>query len=288
MNKIILIIFCCFLSLLSFEAHSQHQLKIGTNLGNSFDSYILTIRDTNFTELAKYKFKNPDTTFYYTFEKVNPRKFVYVQLTGHIEKSIDFFTSKRVVLTLDSAYTIYNIGQITQQEIDDYKKMTNPTPRKKIKRESGIFNKASPWMWCVGYTYQKQKDQSINLEVRKTGTDISGDHGDGLYAMTLFYAPYIIWGGDATIYPSIQFAPKAGIGCYFVLANANLSFIAYNTDFNKFNPALVPEVGFSFPFGFLHIDYGYNLYLNNMSSFNKNNQKISIKASWYFDNKKVW
>lgn len=284
-NRITLFIFCFYL-FLSFEAFSQRQLKIVTNLDNSFERYIVTIYDTNYVSLAKYTFYTPDTTITYAFTDSNFINPLQVMLSGGSGLNIYFHVSKRVILRTDSLCTIYDLKQISKAEIKYYKDRMDHPSRTIRKRESGIFNKESPWMYAIGYTYQN--DQLINLEVRKTGVDISGSHNDGLYAMTLFYAPYIILGGDATIYPNLQFAPKVGIGCYALLVNANISYIGYNTNFNKFNPAIVPEVGFSFPFGFLHIDYGYNLYLNNIESFNKNNQRVSIKFSWYFNPKKVW
>ena len=271
-----------------FSAFSQHQLKIITDLDHSFENYTVTIYDTANIEYAKYKFYTPDTAITYVFpDSVSPKS-VFVMFSGRSGVTTYFYVSKKVLIDLDSASTTYNLQQLSAKEIRDYKqRMDHPTFKKtRTKKESGLFSSESPWMWCAGYTYQKS--HLINLEVRKTAVDISGSHSDGLYGMTLLYAPYLLLGGDATVYPDLQFAPKAGIGIYFIVVNANISFIGYNSDFKKFSPAILPEVGLSAPFGFLHLDYGYNFYLESPGTFNSDNNRISLRASWFFNAKKVW
>ena len=282
-NKITLLLCCFFYSL---GASSQHQLQIRTHFDHSFERYTITISDTSNKQLGKYNFYKPDTIIIYTFDSLAAPGYVFVMLSGHSNLSTYFNVSKKVPLRADSSSTVYDLEQFSQKEIRDYKNRMDHPLHPKTEKELGLFNKKSPWMWCVGYTYQKS--HLVNLELRKTGMDITGSRSDGQYAMVLFYAPYIILGGDATISPDFQFAPKVGIGFYAIIINANASFVAYNTDFKTFDPAIVPEIGFSMPFGFLHIDYGYNFYLNKSNVFEGNNHKISVKLSWYLRPKKIW
>lgn len=281
-SKIKFIVVCSFVFVTA--AFSQHSLSIYTHLDKSFERYTVTISDTNHVELAKFNFTTPDTHITYTFDSTYSANRVFVMLSGHSNITTYFHVEKNVPLTREFAFTEYHLQQLSKKDIAYYKKNMDGRHRSNTKKEYGIFKKGSPWMYGIGYTYQQS--HLIDLEVRKTGVDITGSHGDGLYGLTLLNAPYILMGGDATVSPNFQFAPKVGVGYYFVIFNANVSFIAYNTNFSTFRPAIVPEAGLSAPFGFLHFSYGYNFYLDDLNTTD-DNHRFTVRFTWYFNPKKV-
>ena len=153
-----------------------------------------------------------------------------------------------------------------------------------------LFEKDRALMINAGYTYQHNNIDIFEFGIKRTSIS-KFTNGDGQEIMAYIDFAYLILGGEILFLYSqnntvIQFAPKIGIGYNYLIFNANINFIGFNTDFKTFYPAILPEIGFSI-FGFFQLNYGYNFYLVSPNPFYKSKNRFSVRIS-FFINSEYW
>lgn len=184
--------------------------------------------------------------------------------------------------------SIQIIEKMDEQNVNFFKlKIHNSSIAiKKEPKKSGLFNKRSPWMFYGGYTYQNE--HILNIGARKTNLDISGNHSDGQYGMSLMVYYFLDFVTEVKIYPETQLSTKFGIGYYLAALNGSINVITYNDNFKEFYPAILPEIGLSWwlVMYVANLNYGRNIYLTDVQ--NKPIHRLTFYITGFLNPKKVW
>jgi len=136
------------------------------------------------------------------------------------------------------------------------------------------FNLNGPWAVTGGYTYQY--NHWMELGVRKYSRVEFNDPMDVVQATS-----YVFAGAEMRYFKYLQVAPKIGAGHHFneTLIDLNLNLILYNERFQRFNPAITPEIGLCLGLEFLEVNYGYNIFLGNEKFLLNQNHRISVRIT---------
>ena len=164
------------------------------------------------------------------------------------------------------------ISQIDYYENDSLVKSKNLAFASEMKKDFlRTLNLNGPWAISAGYTYQN--NHWLELGVKKYCHLKDHDAGDIVQSVS-----YVLAGAEMGYKnKQVQVAPKIGVGHYnLLLCNFNLNCILYNDRFQKFYPAITPEIGISFPVAFIQIDYGYNIFLTRNTFMPNETHRISV------------
>ncbi|MCW3085943.1 MAG: hypothetical protein JWP12_3309 [Bacteroidetes bacterium] len=194
-------------------------------------------------------------TYYYVYEEneINPAK-KQLQQVIHKDKN-------------DS------LTEIEYYENGKLLKTYHASNGRTIMKPVGFVNLRGEWAVTTGYTYQK--NHWLELGVKKFSYSTGTGDIDDIVAPQNYLAAGVEIGTDKN--KKTELAPKIGVGGYgFVCCNFNLNCILYNDQFQKFYPAITPEIGFSLPYGILQVDYGYNIFLTPNKFMPNETHKISV------------
>ena len=204
----------------------------------------------------------------WTFSQIDGIYHIIYYKNGRIEKQqFDLFKKNENGIGTIQKIT-YKDGKDRITKVEYYensvlvKTHTTFSGRSKIDPPKNTMNVSGPWAITAGYTYQKSS--WLELGIKKYSHLDDGDAFGIVQGLS-----YALVGAEINFDKQMQVAPKIGIGHYFTFSvlNCNLNCILYNDHFQKFYPAITPEIGFSLPYGIVQVDYGYNIFLTPVTGF---------------------